>query len=89
MHVLNHTGAAVAAELDVDKIVQIVTDACTELVSAQFGAFFYNVINEKGESYMLYALSGVSERALRQISHAAQYGSVRADFQRRWRRSLR
>ena len=60
LHVLNHTGAAVAAELDVDKIVQIVTDACTELVSAQFGAFFYNVINEKGESYMLYALSGVS-----------------------------
>jgi signal transduction histidine kinase/CheY-like chemotaxis protein len=29
------------------------------LVGAQFGAFFYNVINDKGESYMLYALSGV------------------------------
>jgi GAF domain-containing protein len=39
--------------------VQIVTDACTELVGAQFGAFFYNVINDKGESYMLYALAGV------------------------------
>ena len=57
---MNRTGAALAAELDVDKIVQIVTDACTELVGAQFGAFFYNVINDKGESYMLYALSGVS-----------------------------
>ena len=57
---LNRTGAAVAAELDIDKIVQIVTDACTELVSAQFGSFFYNVINESGESYTLYALSGVS-----------------------------
>jgi signal transduction histidine kinase/FixJ family two-component response regulator len=59
LEVLNRTGAVVAAELDVDKIVQIVTDACTELIGAQFGAFFYNVINDKGESYMLYALSGV------------------------------
>jgi PAS domain S-box-containing protein len=59
LDVLNRTGAALAAELDVDKIVQIATDACTELVGAQFGAFFYNVINDKGESYMLYALSGV------------------------------
>jgi signal transduction histidine kinase/PAS domain-containing protein/ActR/RegA family two-component response regulator len=59
LDVLNRTGAALAAELDVDKIVQIVTDACTELVGAQFGAFFYNVVNERGESYMLYALSGV------------------------------
>ena len=60
LDVLNRTGAAFAAELDIDKIVQIVTDACTELVSAQFGSFFYNVINESGESYTLYALSGVS-----------------------------
>src|SRR5262249_10144497 len=53
------TGAAVAEELDLSKIVQIVTDACTDLVGADFGAFFYNTINEKGESYTLYALSGV------------------------------
>jgi hypothetical protein len=33
----------------VDKIVQIVTDACTELVGSQFGAFFYNVVNDRGE----------------------------------------
>ena len=60
LDVLNRTGAALAAELNVDKIVQITTDACTEIVDAEFGAFFYNVINDKGESYMLYALSGVS-----------------------------
>lgn len=59
LSVLNRTGAAVAAELSVDRIVQIVTDACTELVGAQFGAFFYNVIDENRESYMLYALAGV------------------------------
>lgn len=59
LSVLNRTGAAVAAELSLERVVQIVTDACTELVGAQFGAFFYNVIDENRESYMLYALSGV------------------------------
>ena len=29
-----------------------------EAVGAEFGAFFYNVINDVGESYMLYTLSG-------------------------------
>ncbi|HRO49142.1 MAG TPA: PAS domain-containing protein [Hyphomicrobium sp.] len=60
LEVLNRTGAAVAAERDIDRIVEIVTDAATDLVGAEFGAFFYNVANENGESYMLYALSGVS-----------------------------
>jgi signal transduction histidine kinase len=31
--------------------------------SYQFGAFFYNVINDAGESYMLYSLSGVPREA--------------------------
>ncbi|QPC88476.1 PAS domain S-box protein [Mesorhizobium sp. NBSH29] len=61
--VLNRTGAALAAELEVEKIVQLITEACTELVGAQFGSFFYNVLNDKGESYMLYALSGVPSEA--------------------------
>jgi signal transduction histidine kinase/CheY-like chemotaxis protein len=38
--------------------VQIVTDAGVELIGAQFGAFFHNVLDESGESYMLYTLSG-------------------------------
>ncbi len=63
LSILNRTGAEIRAELDIDKIVQIVTDACTELVGAEFGSFFYNVTNDAGESYMLYALSGVSRDA--------------------------
>ena len=38
--------------------MQIVTDAGVELSGAEFGAFFYNVLNEAGESYTLYTLSG-------------------------------
>jgi hypothetical protein len=63
LEILNRTGAAIAAELDLDRIVQTVTDAGTELVRAEFGAFFYNVLNDEGESYMLYSLSGVPPEA--------------------------
>jgi len=61
--VLNRAGAATAAELDLEQVVQTVTDAGVELTGAQFGAFFYNVMNDKGETYMLYALSGVEREA--------------------------
>jgi signal transduction histidine kinase len=37
----------------------MVTDAGVDLTGAQFGAFFYNVLDPKGESYMLYTISGV------------------------------
>jgi PAS domain S-box-containing protein len=60
LQLLNRTGAAVAAELDLERVVQLVTDAGVELTGAQFGAFFYNVLNDAGESYMLYTLSGAA-----------------------------
>ena len=63
LSVLNDTGAALAAELDHGKIVQLVTDAGVGITGAQFGAFFYNLIDERGESYMLYSLSGVDRSA--------------------------
>ena len=58
LEILNRTGAAIAAELDLNRVVQSVTDAGVSLVGAEFGAFFYNVLNEAGESFMLYTLSG-------------------------------
>ena len=60
---LNDVGTIVASDLDRDKVVQAVTDAATELTTAEFGAFFYNVENEAGESYMLYTISGVPREA--------------------------
>jgi PAS domain S-box-containing protein len=60
--VLNQTGQSLAAQLDLDRIVQIVTDAGVQLTGAKFGAFFYNVLDEAGESMLLYSLSG-AERA--------------------------
>jgi len=60
---LNEVGAIVASELDRDTVVQAVTDAATELTGAEFGAFFYNVTNDAGESYTLYTISGVPRDA--------------------------
>ncbi|WP_341212869.1 GAF domain-containing protein [uncultured Limimaricola sp.] len=63
LETLNRTGAGVAAELDLEVVVQMVTDGGVELTGAQFGAFFYNVTDMAGDSYMLYALSGVERSA--------------------------
>ncbi|MCU1325934.1 MAG: histidine kinase, partial [Bryobacterales bacterium] len=63
LQIINKVGAAIAAKLDVAEVVQIVTDAGVELTGAGFGAFFYNVLNDEGESYTLYALSGVPREA--------------------------
>jgi PAS domain S-box-containing protein len=63
LEILNAALAAVASELDLDRLVQRVTDAGVELTGAQFGAFFYNVENTAGESYMLYSISGVPREA--------------------------
>jgi PAS domain S-box-containing protein len=63
LETLNRVGKAVAAQLDLDRVVQIVTDAGTELSGAEFGAFFYNVVKEGEESYLLYALSGAPREA--------------------------
>jgi PAS domain S-box-containing protein len=63
LELLNRAGSALAIERDLHKLVQIVTDAGVELTGAQFGAFFYNVEKDNGESYMLYTLSGAPMEA--------------------------
>lgn len=61
--VLNELSITLSGELDLHKVVQSTTDAATKLVRARFGAFFYNLINEKGESLQLYTLSGAPRSA--------------------------
>jgi PAS domain S-box-containing protein len=59
LEVVVSTGLLLAQKLDLQAIVQSTTDAGLLLSGAQFGAFFYNVINAEGESYLLYTLAGV------------------------------
>jgi GAF domain-containing protein len=54
-------GTALASELDLERIVQAVTDEATALTGAQFGAFFYTMHDRRGGGeMMLYTLSGVA-----------------------------
>jgi PAS domain S-box-containing protein len=64
---LNRIGIAVAAEHDLQRLVQMVTDAGVELTHAAFGAFFYNIVDEKGEAYTLYTSSGAPREAFEQF----------------------
>ena len=59
LDLLNRSASSVAAELDLDRVVQMVVDTGVALTGAQFGAFFYNVLDAQGESYTLFALAGV------------------------------
>ena len=64
LELLNATGRIVASQLELQALVQAVTDAATELSGAQFGAFFYNTIDKtNGEAFLLYTLSGASREA--------------------------
>jgi PAS domain S-box-containing protein len=60
---MREIGLLILQELDAEKIVQAVTDTATRLTGAQFGAFFYNVTSEDGQSYTLYTLSGAPREA--------------------------
>jgi PAS domain S-box-containing protein len=57
---LNRLGRSVAAELDLQKLMQGVTDAATDLAGARSGAFFYHLPGRTTEPY---ALSGAGREA--------------------------
>ncbi len=63
LELLNDSGKLLAAKLDLESLVQAVTDAATQLSGAQFGSFFYNTTDEKGDSFVLYTLSGAPREA--------------------------
>ncbi len=58
LRTINDTNAILAAELDVETLVQRVIDTGTDIIGAEFGAFFYNVEIRDGVAYALHALSG-------------------------------
>jgi PAS domain S-box-containing protein len=62
---LEEVGALVAATLDRETIAQRVIDIATDLTHAEFGAFFYNVHDESGDSYALYTLAGAQKESFR------------------------
>src|SRR2546430_1149636 len=60
---LNHLGRRLASELELETLAEVVTDAATKVVGADFGAFFYRALDERGAPVMRYALAGVPREA--------------------------
>jgi PAS domain S-box-containing protein len=69
LELLNQTSTLIGGELELDRLLQGVTDAATQLTRAQFGAFFYNGVDEQGEAYLLYTLSGAPRSAFDSFGH--------------------
>ncbi|RCH53910.1 histidine kinase [Mucilaginibacter hurinus] len=67
LEILNSFGKVIAEDMDIQSILQKVTDATTQITQAQFGAFFYNQVNDKDESYTLFTLSGAPREAFEQF----------------------
>ena len=63
LELLVETAQALAATQDIHELLQRVTDAATRLSRAQFGAFFFNTVDARGESFTLYTLSGAPQEA--------------------------
>lgn len=58
LDLITQAGLALNRGVDLEGIVQVAVDAARELCGAQFGAFFYNIVDLSGERYRLYILSG-------------------------------
>jgi signal transduction histidine kinase/CheY-like chemotaxis protein len=67
LQILNELGQKLAGQKDVQELIQAVTDAGRTLSGAAFGAFFYNAVNEQGEAYTLYTLSGAPREAFEKL----------------------
>jgi signal transduction histidine kinase/CheY-like chemotaxis protein len=52
-----------ASTLDLEPLMQAITDAATQLTGAEFGSFFHNGTDGNGDAYMLYTLSGAPREA--------------------------
>lgn len=68
LQTLNKIGTILSAELELRKLLQIITDSCTELTRAEFGAFFYNHRKED-EAAVPFATSGVATGDLTDFAH--------------------
>ena len=56
--IINEVGRLLSAELNLDVLIQEVTDAATALTGADMGAFFFNASDGRGDPESFYALAG-------------------------------
>ncbi|SFU52415.1 ATP-binding protein [Pseudoduganella namucuonensis] len=69
LELLNSTGNAMTSQRDLRSLLQEVTDACTRISGARFGAFFYNSTGGGGDALVLYTLSGLPQDPFAHFPH--------------------
>src|SRR6185312_5743654 len=74
--ILHNVGMSLVAELDLERLIQQVTDAATMAIRAKHGAFLYTGHDEKGGRLNLFCLSGAAREAFEQhpMQGAAIFG---------------
>jgi signal transduction histidine kinase/DNA-binding response OmpR family regulator len=80
LEILNRAGRLLSAELNLERLVQGVTDAATELCGAQFGALFYNAPDEEGGIQRLGAFSGPSREVFARFPDPAGFETLAPAF---------
>jgi PAS domain S-box-containing protein len=80
--ILNHLGNLAFAELDLEKLVQAVTDAAAELTMAQFVIFRYSAVADGNESNVRFAISGSARDAFDQFPPQGTAADLAASFGR-------
>jgi PAS domain S-box-containing protein len=76
---IQRIGSVVTAELDIERLMQRVTDEATAFTGAEFGAFIYGVADADGDPHTMYALAGIPRHrpaASGEDSEAAEHGST-------------
>ena len=66
-----------ATQLDLETIVQRVTDEATRLTGAEFGAFFYNVLDAQGRVVPALHAVGRAQGSVREVRAAPQHADLR------------
>jgi signal transduction histidine kinase len=63
LELMKRASEALASTLDLEPLMQTITDVATQLTGAEFGSFFYNGRDDNGDAYLLYTLSGAPREA--------------------------
>lgn len=82
LETLNRLSTIISRDLDLERIVQSVTDEATQLSGADFGAFFYNAARQDGENFQLFTLSNARREAFEKFGlprSTAVFGATFAD----------
>src|SRR5262249_23567833 len=80
---IHQVGSYLSAELSLEKVVDTVTSAATELIGAEVGAFFYRQSARSEAPFVLLTMSGPAKDDMSSLWRFASTGLFRVGIQER------